>query len=61
MLEVSEPLSITMISDTEENSNKLSHKWDTCGQVEVTQRSGAQGTYRKKEILEWKKSGNNLV
>lgn len=50
-----------MISDTEENSNKLSHKWDTCGQVEVTQRLGAQGTYRKKEILEWKKSGNNLV
>lgn len=44
MLEVLEPLGVTMISDTEQNSNKMSHKWDTCERVEVTQRLGAQGT-----------------
>lgn len=36
VLEVSEPLSVTMISNTEQ----MSHKRDTCEQIEVTQVRG---------------------
>lgn len=42
MLEVLEPLSITMI--VIQNSNMMSHKWETCEQAEVTQRLRAQET-----------------
>lgn len=60
-LEVSKPLSVIMISDKEQNSNKMCHKWDTCEMVEVTYRLKHSRHSRKKEILLWKKSENSLI